>query len=232
MSFPRFLKTRQEFIGLLMKWGYVVQWKILNTKEHGFLPQSRPRFYLVALRHLDDAGRVPSFTWPQAVQPLRLGEILEAAVSSDDVPPMAGGKLKVLQAGLLKLKEAGYNPNSSHCVIDLNSTVKWSSAMYECSPCLTASRSPRGGFYLTLFQRSMTVKEICRLQGIPDDRFRFREAGVKQSHFLAAVGNAMTSTVLARVLAQALPNVLQKDPLTIASVKAALLGPGRAHAKP
>jgi site-specific DNA-cytosine methylase len=227
MLHPRFLETRRQLVGLLMKWGYVVQWQVLNTKEHGFLPQSRPRFYLVALRYLNEAGCGPTFTWPEPVDPLGMGEILEAAADGPgDVQEMAGRMLKVLEAGLRKLGGAGHDPSSSHCVIDLKSSLCWSSAMYECSPCLTASRCRTGGFYLTKFQRSMTVREICRLQGIPDDRFRFWEAGVKQSNFLYAVGNAMTSTTLARVLAHVLRHagMLQHAALTAAGVKSALVG--------
>jgi hypothetical protein len=72
----------------------------------------------------------------------------------------------------------------------------------------------------------MTVTEICRLQGIPGDRFDFSAARVKQSSFLFAVGNAMTSTLLARVLARVLDQagILRGDPVTAAAVKFDLTG--------
>lgn len=219
------MKPRQKIIGLLMKWGYTVQWRILNTKQHGFLPQSRPRFYLVATRYHIEGG--PAFTWPPRVAPLGLEELLEAR---EAVParrgPMAERVQRVLQAGLCKLKAAGRDPDSEHCAIDLLSSLKWSSAMHERSPCLTASRCRTGGFYLTKFNRTMTVTEICRLQGIPGGRFDYRAAGVSQNAFLFAVGNAMTSTLLARVLASVLNHmgILQGDPVTAGVVKFHLVG--------
>jgi hypothetical protein len=62
-----------------------------------------------------------------------------------------------------------------------------------------------GGHYLMRFDRMMTEKEMCRLQGIPDGRVDYRRANVPKAEFLHAVGNAMSSNVLARILAFALP---------------------------
>ena len=64
-----------------------------------------------------------------------------------------------------------------------------------------------GGHFLLRFGRTMTEKEMCRLHGIPDMRIDYVEAGVPKAKFLHAVGNAMSSNVLARVLARALPAV-------------------------
>jgi hypothetical protein len=50
-------------------------------------------------------------------------------------------------------------------------------------------------------KRMMTEREICRLQGIPDDRVNYVHAKVSRGAFLRAVGNAMSSNVLARLLA-------------------------------
>lgn len=205
----RFAGTKQGIIDLLEGWGYEVHWKILNTNDHG-LPQSRPRFYLVAMRVHTSGECPPTFTWPQPIGHIPLSKLLEpahAAQTSLAPTPIAGRKLQVLQQGRERMIACGRNPDTELCVIDLGSSLKWSSTMHECSPCLTASRCRGGGFYMTKVNRMMTVPEMCRLQGIPVRRFDFEGAGVAQNKFLHAVGNAMTSTVLARVLAHALKAV-------------------------
>ena len=62
-----------------------------------------------------------------------------------------------------------------------------------------------GGHYLMTLGRTMTEKEMCRLQGIPDGRIDYCNAGAPKAEFLHAVGNAMSSNVVARILARALP---------------------------
>lgn len=202
----RFAGTKQGIIDLLEGWGYEVHWKILNTSDHG-LPQSRPRFYLVAMRVHTIGECPPMFTWPQPIERIPLSKLLEpanAAQTSLAPTPIAKRKLQLLQQGRERMIASGRNPDTELCVIDLGSSLKWSSTMHECSPCLTASRCRSGGFYMTKVNRMMTVPEMCRLQGIPVRRFDFEAAGVAQTKFLHAVGNAMSSTVLARVLAHAL----------------------------
>ena len=76
--------------------------------------------------------------------------------------------------------------------------------MERCSPCLTASRCCQGGHYITTYKRMMTVHEMCRLQAIPPRCFDFQQAGVSQTEFLHAVGNAISANVLARLFDRAL----------------------------
>ena len=76
--------------------------------------------------------------------------------------------------------------------------------MPNLSPCLTASRSEAGGRYINARQRLVTLAEICRLKRLPPDRFGWCVAGVSQKDFLHAVGNAVSTNALARVLDHAL----------------------------
>ena len=110
-----------------------------------------------------------------------------------------------VQAASVKLESAGYLPEASDAVVDVGSSAKWSHVMRGCSPCLTASRAKTGGHYLLTLRRLMMETEICRLQGIPDGRFDYAKANVAQNQFLQAVGNAMSSNVVARILGRALP---------------------------
>ena len=76
--------------------------------------------------------------------------------------------------------------------------------MERCSPCLTATRCCQGGHYITMHKHMVTGDEMCRLQATPPHRFDFERAGVSRKDFLHAIGNAMRTNVLARVLGRAL----------------------------
>ena len=62
------LKTRnanvfKDIMESLKEAGYVVSWKLVNTREHN-LPHNRPRIYIVGLRRdVYDDGR--PFKWPK-----------------------------------------------------------------------------------------------------------------------------------------------------------------------
>ena len=195
----RFTPVRKSMIKHLHDWGYQVRWKVLDTKSQG-LPQSRPRFYLVAIR-----GSAAAFNFPPPIEAVPLGSLLEGRGAAAAGKPPRATQMERVQAASVKLESAGYLPEASDAVVDVGSSAKWSHVMRGCSPCLTASRAKTGGHYLLTFRRLMTETEICRLQGIPDGRFDYAKANVKQNQFLHAVGNAMSSNVVARILARALP---------------------------
>lgn len=188
----------------LDKWGYKVYHKVLNTKTQG-LPQSRPRFYLVALLHLKGTR----FKFPREVEPVPLRKLLERPKAKPIMNKPLGPKAeKIVQRAVEKLKAGGFK-GADEAIVDIGCSAAWSSVMPGCSPCLTASRCKSlGGHYLLRRERMMTEKEVCRLQGIPDSRINYVRANVRKSVFLHAVGNAMSSNVLARVLARAGPSRL------------------------
>lgn len=203
---------RKSMIEHLQCWGYATRWKVLDTKSQG-LPQSRPRFYLVAI-----FGSAAGFHFPPCIEPAPLGSLLEGRGAAPAVgKPLRAAEMQRVQAARQKLESKGHLPEACDGVVDVGSSAKWSSVMRGCSPCLTASRAKTGGHYLLTFQRRMTEKEVCRLQGIPDGRFDYLAAGVTQRQFLQAVGNAMTSAVVARIFARALPvaNLAQPDTVVL-----------------
>ena len=202
----KFSGTRNMMVRRLDQCGYHVEWTVLNTREQG-LPQSRPRFYLVAFRSV-----VQKFTFPEKIEPVQLGALLEDATAKPARPSSktAKGKERVrlhVNAARLKLESRGLRPERCDAVLDIGASTAWGHMMTDCSPCLTAQRCMQtGGHFLLRFGRTMTEKELCRLQGIPDGRFDYDAAGVPKTKFLHAVGNAMSSNVLARLLARALPS--------------------------
>lgn len=198
-------------IDLLEKWGYDVRHDIMDTKHHG-IPQSRPRFYLVAI-HRRFQGQPFEFPPPVEAEPIEaflddhVGAPGRAEVQADT------GPWSVLQKGVARLRAKGHNDEMETCCIDVFSTSAWSSAMVRCSPCLTASRCKQGGHFVSTRKGLMTRSELCRLQCIPEHRFRPELINVPDKSFKHAVGNAMSANVLARVLAHALraSNLVPQD---------------------
>ena len=71
------------------------------------------------------------------------------------------------------------------------------------SPTLTATRTRSGGFWISTRQRRMTSIEMSRLQGIPDAQAKVMMHFMSESQYNFAVGNAMTVSVLERLLSHA-----------------------------
>ena len=203
----KFADVRNMMVNQLEQCGYDVHFDILNTKEQG-LPQSRPRFYLVALLSCK-ATKSKSFNFPLPIDPVPLVRLLEAPGATPAMTHEGKARDRILghvKVARQKLEAKGILPEACDAVIDVGASPAWGHVMTDCSPCLTAQRCMRvGGHYLLRFNRTMTEKEVCRLQGIPDSRVDYVRAGVSKAKFLQAVGNAMSSNVLARVLARALP---------------------------
>lgn len=206
----KFKDVRTMMINKLEESGYKVWHEVINTREQG-LPQSRPRFYLVAIMK---KNMVKKFEFPGEIQPIPLAKLLESARPDFEASSSSSCKKSLkaqqriaenVEAARKKLESKGILPESCMAVVDVSASHTWSNFMVDCSPCLTASRCTGGGHYLMQLRRKMTTKEMCRLQGIPDGRFDYDKAKVPKSALLHAVGNAMTSCVLARILARALP---------------------------
>lgn len=206
LASKKFADVRDMMVNHLCDSGYRVHFEVLNTKEQG-LPQSRPRFYLVAFYR---GNTLKPFTFPPKIEPIGLAKLLEpqgALPAVAHATPKAKERIRShVRTARHTLESRGVRPEVCHPVIDIAASKGWAHVMTDCSPCLTASRCMRaGGHYLMSLGRTMTEKEMCRLQGIPDGRIDYCSAGVPKAEFLHAVGNAMSSNVVARILARALP---------------------------
>ncbi len=197
----RFADLRGEVVGLLEAWGYQVHWRQQNTKDHG-LPQSRPRFYMVALL---EPNQTRKFTWPPSIACLPVERLLDARDAAPaSLMPTTNHATTTLLTAMERLRQANVDPHTTSCFIDVMASAGWTSTMQDICPCLTATRSATGGHYITKCQRLLTVAEICRLQCLPPDRHDWVAAKVSQREFLRAVGNAMSANVLARILSHTL----------------------------
>ncbi len=185
MERKRYSAVRLDIIKRLEDQGYTTYWEILNTKSQG-IPQSRPRFYLVAITE----PKYP-FEFPPPIESEPLNAFLDAdpRVHDHEKAKIARTTFKKAhQHAVKKWARLGVNYKETDIVMDANASPSWACSMVRCSPCLTASRCRVGGHYLLSRRRFMTWQEVCRLQGLPPARVDFQSAGVKLSDFRHAVG--------------------------------------------
>jgi len=194
---PRFKDLRERILTLFRRWDYSVWWKILCTSKYG-IPQHRERFYLVAILR---PAQKRKFKFPRPFPHEDIGNFLDDCTTTSTLSNQQHNSLDV---GLKKLASHNVDPTTSLCVVDVGSSTKWASAMQGRSPCLTARRCEMGGHYITIKNRLMTTDEMCRLQGIPPNRWDWRAAGMKETEFRKCIGNAMSVNLLMHILPRAL----------------------------
>jgi site-specific DNA-cytosine methylase len=197
-------------VAVLKAWGYKAWYSVLDTKKHG-IPQSRPRFYLVAiLRH----AYTHKFVFPPNIEPENLDLFLDKEYIDYETGPLkclGGDHFKKVNMddekvtrGLNKLREKGADPTAETCVIDIGSSAAWAAVKKGCSLCLTKTHCRRGGHWLTTKHRTMTLREMARLQGLPPQRLAGGLGGASPAALAGALGNAMSINVLMRLLPGAL----------------------------
>jgi DNA-cytosine methyltransferase len=127
-------KNFEKIINILKDLGYAVEWRILDTRDHG-VPQSRPRVYIVAIRarHIEQ-----SFSFPSA---LRRCTALANYLHVDDVASAACPTTKCFKAAMAKAEaKYGKKVDERFVVVDVSASEKYASAMLDCCPCITKSR--------------------------------------------------------------------------------------------
>jgi site-specific DNA-cytosine methylase len=205
--------VRNHIIRLLQSHGYTTSWQVLNTKGQG-IPQSRPRFYLVAIKEPENRFEFPP---PIPEEPLRSfldkhPKVQDHTKANVNHPTFQAAH----QQAALKCGRLGINYKEMDVIMDALASSKWACSMVHCCPCLTASRCKSGGHYLMNKERFLTWQEMCRLQGLPPTKVDFHAAGVELRDFRHAVGNAMSVNVLMRLLLPLLYSAgLRKSPPTL-----------------
>ncbi len=183
---------REVVINALSSWGYTVQWRILNTRTQG-IPQNRSRFYLAAI--LTGALRRP-FTFPTSIPAGSLEEFLDIGAARTQPCGSAAARAEAL---LGRMRNRRVDPSVVPCILDVMASRAFGNGMVRCSPCFTASRCAQCSHYISTEKGMMTLREMCRLQGLPPDRIPYQSVASKRT-FGHAVGNAMSINVLMRVL--------------------------------
>ncbi len=152
---------------------YVVQWKILNTKDYG-IPQSRDRVYII--------GTKGKFVWPK---PCKCKKSLDSYVDYTNTnsiePPgyLIRSKLFERIPANSKFVDAGF-VNSNFINSD------------KVCPCLTCGKH----IWCVPCSRYASIKELLRLQGFP---VKFKQV-VSTTQMEKQVGNSMSINVLKALL--------------------------------
>lgn len=165
-------RTFRTIITTLDALGYCVEWKVLNSKDHG-VPQSRERVYIVG--HL---GGPPS------------REVFSATGSSN--PNTTVGKST--EAAVARTLTAGGNSGGNHSgmtILELTGARSQSQRLYDpagVAPTISTGGATTGGSEVPKIHvppriRRLTPVEFERLQGFPDnwtigsDTQRYKQLG-------------------------------------------------------
>jgi len=159
----------------LCKYGYKVEWKILNTKHYG-IPQNRDRLYIVGKLAADD------IVWPEKV-PLNL---LEDYIDQDDNE----------RKTTTDRHETILKNHADKLFIDLaygvSATRTFANAKVVC-PCITVKNS----IWCVPKHRHINVKELMRLQGFDYESWK---QVVSNFQLKKQIGNSMSVNILKAIL--------------------------------
>lgn len=179
---------------------YNVQWKVLDTKEHG-IPHSRPRVYIVGIRKDVDAN---SFTFPEPIVCPSIEMFLDARdpeLAKEGKPPAsqatASRNLKICKRNLV---ERGSAPEKEPWVVDVDSTTPRMGWKLDVCPCITARR--HAGHWVTNRGRRLANPEMMRLQGMNPTEF---SVAVTERQLGKQLGDQLCKE-------QGLPSVTRPDP--------------------
>lgn len=159
--------------------GYVVQWKVLNTADHG-IPQSRKRVFIVGLRKQDKQGLV----WPEVCQSPPVQSFV------DEFEDGLDETLRIPPCRMMKLSNVAIPENA--CFVDLSYHTIIVSNSHKVCPTIMA----RGELVCIPKMRKATISEYLRLQGFPTSM----RIVVSHNQLKKQVGNSMSVNVLMRLL--------------------------------
>ena len=102
------------------------------------------------------------------------------------------------------------DPFQETWVVDIDSSEGRGSMKKGCSPCLTKSRAPVGGHWVTSYGRRLGTDAMLKLQHMNPERLR-RPNNVPMNAFNGMIGNAMSVNIVEVVLvtlSRSCPSVL------------------------
>jgi DNA (cytosine-5)-methyltransferase 1 len=178
---------------------YSVDWKILDTQEHG-VPQSRPRVYIVGIRK--DCQRA-EISFPEPLEKVSIEGLLDPVKRKPtlDILPSKTFNAQYVNVKrvLKKLTKLGKKPLTKTFIIDHGSSPKFCGYMEDKVMCMTKSRAD--GHWITSRGRSMNLDEMLRCQGME----RCFKQVVSDRKLGGQIGNAMSQNVIERLLIKVLP---------------------------
>jgi DNA (cytosine-5)-methyltransferase 1 len=186
LSSPKFANYRAEVESSLRRLGYSCGWRLINASDHG-VPQLRPRFILVGLKH----DLAPRFCWPEPMEDApTVGESLVDLMASNG---WKGADSWADKANQIAPTIVG--GSKKHGGPDLGPTRakrKW--AELGVDGMGVAYDAPGSDFPVDGSPK-LTVRMVARIQGFPDD---WTFLGKKTPAY-RQVGNAFPPPVAAAV---------------------------------
>lgn len=196
--------------------GYVLRDKLLDTSDFG-LPQKRCRLYLVCIRreclrrrkHSCATGL--SHVFPSRIPCAKLKSMVVRCPAREFkmLPSGTSRQAQLWRANVLKaysemiLATPNANPFLVPVVVDMKSSMRFSTFAVNRTPCLTRRRCADRGYWCSFKGDVLSIREMAALQGIPAD-FDWEGAGVSPYQFGGMIGNCMSVNVLACLLPEVL----------------------------
>lgn len=199
-------KFKDEFTDLCnilrLECGYDVCWQRVDTLHHG-IPQSRPRVYIVAFQK--SVRLVRSFEFPDRLQHcLKVSKVMTRRNTIVNVRPHSS---PCALRNINKARAECPDFDTKDVFVDVDAGEKFAHWVVGHLPCLTASRGASSGFYLSSYDRRLTIHEMMRFQGMNPKVLEGWQDCMTARQMGHAIGNAMSVNVLQRVLLRALWSV-------------------------
>jgi hypothetical protein len=192
---------------------YDVKWKVCDTQVHGGIPQARKRCYLVGNRI---SKSVLKFSWPKQIACKKLKSFIgppdqekalqTASTGGEHIYPAVkkmstATNKRNYKSALRFIKKKGGDPFGECWAIDIFSSKAFGTHVKkDVCPCLTKARCESGGFLFSNRGKVQSTKSMLLLQGVdPPARLR-RPRTVKPGKFRGMIGNAMTVSVVGRIM--------------------------------
>lgn len=163
---------------------YSISYKVMNTCDYG-IPQSRNRIYIVGIRK--DVQK-SSFIFPDPISMQNIDDYLDTFIQSELI--FTEHQKQLLNDLVTHNK---INLSENYFVNLQVSNYTWARANKDKCPCLMTN----GCIYSIKRKRNLTIDELKRLQGFPND-FKFNCSKTKAK---SQIGNSMSTCVLAFIFA-------------------------------
>ena len=201
-SFMKYIIDRLKLLN------YNVSWKILDSRHYG-LPQSRVRWYLLAIRKDVQRSNTAGISlWPpekssftplsDVVKPLPAQLWKPLPDESDTL-----GRANVL-AAYTKLHSQGTNPFKVPVVVDMGASPDFSSFQVNMCPTLTRTRTSGYGYWCSTKGGVLDETDIVKLQGFDASIINCKTLGISKSALGGLIGNAQSLPVVKAVAAHAM----------------------------
>ena len=200
----KFEANRRQFVNMIESAGYEVFITNIRTDEHG-LPQTRVRFYLVAIKL---TAKRRTFTWPTPLTHTVPIDKIIMDNTNNTVTTLKGKKLPDHQrekdhvlAALRSAASCGVELKTSRIIVDIGGTSQFAHYTVDEFPTITATRAVSFAFWVADLGRRVTLDELIMLQGFDPAMFEGRkEAKVTDARLAHMISSAMSCNVLERLL--------------------------------